>query len=237
MPDPRPGPSRRSFRILLGLFVALLAANMGYLALRMWSGKEGMHRFSGDRQATRTELFLRLPPDSGAIVLLGDSHLEHFPIGEFFPGLPVVNRGVSASTLRDVADRARIGCGPDPALIVVHAGINDLFKGRPVERFEADLVALLDTLRAAHPDTPVVLDELLPTADRGMDPAVRRCNEVLHRLAAEYGVTVLPLYADFGRDGTIDPARTYDGVHLTAEGYERWAAVLRPVLLAHAHTP
>lgn len=237
MPDPRSGPSRRSFRILLALFVALLAANAGYLALRMWHANEGMHRFSGDRQAARTELFRRLPPDSGAIILLGDSHLEHFPLGEVFPGLPVVNRGVSASTLRDVADRVRISCGPAPALIVVHAGINDLFKHRPVERFEADLAALLDTLRTVHPRAPVLLDELLPTADRGMDGEVRRCNAVIHRLAGRYGVAVLPLYAAFEQRGTIDPTLTYDGVHLNAEGYDRWAALLRPVLTTPTPDP
>lgn len=237
MTDPRPGPSRRSFRLVLGLLIALAAANAGYLAMKAWRGPEGMHRYTGDRQQARNDLFQRLIPDSGAIVFLGDSHLEHFPVAELFPQLPVVNRGVSASTIEDVTRRVRFSCGPAPALIVVHVGINDLFKERPVERVEADLAALLDTLRSAYPAAPILLDELLPTADRGMDPAVRRCNDAIQHQAKRTGAELLPLYAAFAQGDMIDPVLTYDGVHLNAEGYDRWAGLLAPVLSRYARTP
>lgn len=237
MTDPRPGPSRRRFRLVLGLLIALTAANAGYFATKAWRGPQGMHRYTGDRQQARNDLFQRMIPDSGAIVFLGDSHLEHFPLTERFPGLPVVNRGVSASTVGDVMRRAAYSCGPSPSLIVVHAGINDLFKGRPVHRIEADLAALLDTLRSAHPAAPIVLDELLPTADRGMDADVRACNEALHRLAGRAGADVLPLYGAFAQGDVIDPSLTYDGVHLNADGYDRWADLLAPVFSRHAPTP
>ncbi|HMQ74635.1 MAG TPA: GDSL-type esterase/lipase family protein [Flavobacteriales bacterium] len=237
MPDPRPGPSRRSFRIVLGLLIGLAAANAGYLVVKAWRGPQGMHRFTGDRQRTRNDLFQRMIPDSGAIVFLGDSHLEHYPLTEVFPRLPVVNRGVSASTIEDVTRRVRFSCGPAPALIVVHVGINDLFKRRPVERFGSDLAALLDTLRSAHPSAPILVDELLPTADTGMDEQVRRCNATIHHQADRIGAEVLPLYDAFAQGGMIDPVLSYDGVHLNAEGYARWTTLLAPLLSQYTSTP
>ncbi len=222
---------------MLGLLIALAAANAGYLAMKAWRGPEGVHRYTGDRQPARNDLFQRMIPDSGAIIFLGDSHLEHYPLTEVFPGLPVVNRGVSASTVSDVMRRAGFSCGPSPALIVVHVGINDLFKGRPVDRIDADLTALLDALRSAHPSTPILLDELLPTADRGMDPAVRRCNEAIQHQARRIGAEVLPLYAAFAQGDVIAPTLSYDGVHLNAEGYDRWTGLLAPVLSRYARTP
>lgn len=223
--------------MVLGLLIALAAVNAGYLAVKAWRAPQGMHRFTGDRQQARNDLFQRMIPDSGAIVFLGDSHLEHYPLTELFPQLPVVNRGVSASTVEDVTRRVRFSCGPAPTLIVVHVGINDLFKGRPVERIEADLAALLDTLRTLHPRTPVVLDEVLPTADRGMDPHVRGCNEAIDRQAKRIGAQVLPLYAAFAQGEVIDPSLSYDGVHLNADGYDRWTTLLAPVLSRYAPTP
>jgi len=230
MPDPLTGPSRLRHRIVLGMLIALASVNVGYLVVRLLRAPAGMHRLSGDRQSARTDLFRLLPPDSGAIVLMGDSHLEHFPLTELFPGLPVVNRGVSGSTTRDALARAQVSCGAAPARIVVHVGVNDLFKGGDAAQFEADLSALLDTLRKSHPSTPITVDELLPTADRGMDSEVRRCNAAIARAAARPGITVLPLYAAFNAGDGIDPTLTYDGVHLNAKGYAKWTDLLKPVI-------
>ena len=50
-------------------------------------------------------------------------------------------------------------------------------------------------------------------------------------LAALRGLRLLDLYGPFD-DGTgsLRDRETYDGLHLTVDGYERWANELEPVL-------
>jgi lysophospholipase L1-like esterase len=46
------------------------------------------------------------------------------------------------------------------------------------------------------------------------------------------GVTYLDLDSVLRKDGLIDPAFTFDGLHLNAQGYLRLAAVLQEALPA-----
>ena len=224
-----PGPSRRAFRTVATLLVVLVLLNI-VGALWYVNRPRPVKPTALDRQNARTELFLRMRPDSNAIIFLGDSHTEYFPLQEIFPGLPVVNRGVSSSTSAQVLARAIGSCGPAPSMIFVQAGINDLFQRIPVDGFEASMTDLLDTLHATFPEARIVLQSLLPTMDAGMDPDVRRCNEVLARLAIERNLAYVDLYPVFAARDLIDERLTYDGVHLTAAGYFKWAEMIRPLL-------
>ena len=115
-------------------------------------------------------------------------------------------------------------------MIFVQAWITDLFQRIPVDGFEASMTDLLDTLHATFPEARIVVQSLLPTMDAGMDPDVRRCNEVLARLAAERDLAYVDLYPVFAARDLIDERLTYDGVHLTAAGYFKWAEMIRPLL-------
>ena len=229
MTDDRPGPTRAAYRRVTTLLVLLVMAN---LAIGLWylNRPRLVKPTHLDRQNARTALFQQMRPDSNAIIFLGDSHTEYFPVADFFPNLPVVNRGVSASTSAQVLSRAVISCGSAPTMILVQAGINDLFQGRSVDQFGSSITALIDTLQTTFPQARIVVQSLIPTKDADMDGDVRRCNALLQKLAQQRNLPYIDLYTPFAEGDVIADRYTYDGVHLTAEGYLKWADLLRPVL-------
>lgn len=229
MTSHRPGPSRSAYRLVSTLLALLVLANLG-IGLWYLNRPRLVKPTHLDRQNARTELFGHIRPDSNAIIFLGDSHTEYFPVHDLFPGLPVVNRGVGASTTAQVRARAMISCGPAPAMILVQAGINDLFQGRSVDEFDASITALMDTLRTVFPQARMVVQSLIPTKDVNMDDDVRRCNELLNDIAQRHGLPYVDLYAPFANGQVIADRYTYDGVHLTAAGYLIWADLLRPLM-------
>ena len=83
------------------------------------------------------------PRPAGAVVAIGDSLTEgHFMApADSWPALlgerlrrPVVNLGVSGETASQVDARiARQGLPPQPALVLVCVGANDILRGLPEE--------------------------------------------------------------------------------------------------------
>lgn len=111
MPVDGQGPSRRIFRIILWSLIALLAIDAWLFTWWLMREPAGSLPEKRTRMVARHEIFAQLPPDSGAIIFLGDSHTEGFPLNEMFPGLPVVNLGVGNSTSEDLLESALISCG------------------------------------------------------------------------------------------------------------------------------
>ena len=72
-----------------------------------------------------------------------------------------------------------------------------------------------------------MIQTVLPSVELGAE--VIATNEAIRRFAADRGLDVLDLYPEFDDgSGALRDAETYDGVHLTALGYDRWASLLGP---------
>lgn len=229
MPD-KQRPSPRAFRILAIAAALLLLANIGVVLWYLLRPPSIESIAVEPRQFARIHLFRSLPVDSGAIVFIGDSHTEQFHLAEWLDDQRVVNRGIGGITVPDVAAFAPDVCGPAPAAIFVQCGINDLMQGTSATACASHLNTLLADLHKRFPAARIVLQSLLPTADKGMDTEVRAVNTRLADIAREQAITYVDLYTDFAVEDHIDPALTYDGLHLTGAGYARWAARIKPLL-------
>lgn len=150
-------------------------------------------------------------PNSADVVLLGDSLTDHGRWSELLPGR-VANRGIGRDTVDMVAARAdRLPDGP----VFVMVGVNDLSLGRSV----ADVVASYEVLLDRLGDRRVIVQSVLGPANL----PVPELNEALSKLSARRGLEFLDLTPLLGY-----PLRpTYDGIHLTAEGYRLWAAEIK----------
>ncbi len=93
---------------------------------------------------------------------------------------------------------------------------------------------IVETIRQQSPNTRVLLHGIFP---RGQTPVEKErlnniaINQMIQRLADGESV----VYADFSpaflaADGTISPEIMPDYLHLSREGYERWAHSLEPLL-------
>jgi lysophospholipase L1-like esterase len=140
-----------------------------------------------------------------------------------------VNLSVSGATtdlcVRDQLPRlARMTRTPDVVTLAI--GANDIAAFDP-ERFERNLVAILDAL----PATTIVADLpcfFLPGPER----RVRAANGIVRRLALERGLTVVPLHEATRRQGLRGTLRNSAGdlFHPNDAGYRVWASAFVPAV-------
>jgi lysophospholipase L1-like esterase len=137
------------------------------------------------------------------------------------PTLRFRNCGVYGQRTDEIARRLD-DCAKDAQALVVQGGINDIVQGRPVEQAADNLRRMVE--RGKRLVGRVALVELLPWNNGypRADPKIRRLNALIHELARDEDVTVLPFYStleDPERAGRMREAWTPDGDHPSVEGY------------------
>jgi len=173
------------------------------------------------------------------VVLLGDSLTEGFDVTQYFPGHPVVNRGISSDVIgnglapgdnRGVLQRLDCTAFPCPASdVFVLIGINDLGDGHGLDVMEQGYRELLQRLHTVAPDARLHVESLLPT--RGPyahhNENVRRFNLRLRRLAVEFHAEYLDLHALLVDDqGELKAECTREGLHLNERGCQIWQGAI-----------
>jgi len=173
----------------------------------------------------RDQRVLRAPITTASIVMLGDSITEEGPWETAFADLPIANRGYSGYTTAQLVDVAREVAAEQPRAVYVLTGTNDIRDGHPPSWTIRHLAEILDEFAASAPRTDVVLQTILPRADRNADVDI--ANVAIVGLAEQRGLAVLDLHAVFdnGR-GALRAEETRDGLHLNDAGNERWSDVL-----------
>ena len=139
------------------------------------------------------------------------------------PGLELRNCGVYGERAEEIERRLE-GCAAGVDALVVQGGINDVAQGRPVEDAAAALRRMVG--RGLSLGLAVALADVLPWNNGwpAAEQEIRRLNELVHALAAEDGVPVLPFHdtlEDPERPGRMREDWTDDGDHPSVEGYRR----------------
>ncbi len=176
----------------------------------------------------------------GHVVLLGDSLTEGFTPAQYFPGRPVLNRGINSDLIGNGLDPRdnrgilqRLDC---PAIdcsatdIFILIGINDLGDGHELAVMELGYREILKHLHTCAPAARIHVESLLPTRGNFArhNANIRNFNERLRRLAGEWGDDYLDLHALMQDDqGELKPAYTREGLHLNAAGYAVWQAAIQ----------
>ena len=183
------------------------------------------------------------------VVFFGDSITDGWgrSVGEFFPGKPYVNRGISGQTtpqmlLRFQQDVVHL----HPAAVVILAGTNDIAGNTgPTtnQMIEDNFTSMTDI--AKQSGIKVVMASILPAYSYPWKPSIqpveriRQLNLWLKGFCAQHGCVYLDYYTAMADEkGAMRPGLASDGVHPTAQGY----AVMAPLAekaIAHvlAHVP
>jgi lysophospholipase L1-like esterase len=168
------------------------------------------------------------------VVFVGDSITYACNWAATLGNSNIVNQGVSGDTTRDILARLDSVADPQARAYFIMAGINDLTRGIPPDETVSNIRKIVLTLKQASPDADIVLQSILPVNSR-IRPfpfetsLVKDVNDELRQIAdVKTRVVFLDLYPSFlDGNGRLKNEFTYDGLHLSAAGYETWAEILR----------
>lgn len=100
------------------------------------------------------------------MVLAGDSLSLWFPSELLPPEASWLNQGISGETSTGLLRRLKLFDPTQPETVFVMIGINDLLHGVPAETIVANQHEIILHLKAAHPQAQIVVQSILPHADR-----------------------------------------------------------------------
>jgi lysophospholipase L1-like esterase len=139
------------------------------------------------------------------------------------PRLEFRNYGIYGQRTDEIAARLEArAAGAD--ILVVQGGINDIAQGRSVAAAAENLRWMVR--RGRELGLGVALADVLPWNNGWpeAEPRIRRLNELVHALAHEEGVAILPFHdtlEDPDRPGRMREEWTAEGDHPSVEGYRR----------------
>jgi len=149
------------------------------------------------------------------------------------PDWDVVNQGVNAQRSDVIAARfAEDVVRLKPAVVVVIAGVNDVYQGRPAQHVKEQLVAMYNM--AHHAGIKVVAGTIIPynTATADQNARMREINEWIRAQAtADPRIAFVDTRAAVSAPGRPDMlASSPDGLHPDAAGYRKMADAIAPAI-------
>jgi len=185
----------------------------------------------------RVDTFMKTPVQSGAWVFLGDSLTDYAPTQELF-GVRALNRGIAGDTVSDMGNRASEVSRHAPSVIVLWGGTNDLLAGAGCEEVVRRILNLAAVLNQSSPLSRLIVLGLPPIADRlangqaGLRSGIACVNRLLgERISEVKAQFANPATVLADQSGALGVAYSFDGIHLSGDGYRAWAAWLSPMLL------
>src|SRR6476646_1652203 len=182
-------------------------------------------RYYADNQRLK-----QLPPEPGRVVFLGDSITDAWKLGQYFPGKPYVNRGISGQTTPQMLVRMF----PDvialkPAALLVYAGTNDIAgnTGPSTLTMVEDNLQAITELAQAH-GIKVILCSVTPVSDyTARKQTLQRPPADILKLNAwmrEYAASANAVFADYfaalvDETGMLKQGFSGDGLHPNDKGY------------------
>lgn len=179
----------------------------------------------------------------GKLLFIGDSITQGWEGSgreiwdDYYGQRQAVNLGFSGDRTEHALWRLEKGNfeGVDPELAVVMIGTNNTgHSQQPAAETAAGVEAIVETLGERFPEMPVLLLGLFPRGETPDDP-LRKLNADINARIAEFDDAERVHYLDIGRafldeDGVLSKEIMPDLLHLSEEGYARWAAAMEEKL-------
>lgn len=214
------------------MLIPFLLAMLAVLIVLFFLSRAAVERIEKNHYEQRADLYRFTPIKEGDIVFLGDSITDGGCWEEFFPGLPVKNRGINADTTEGVLNRLGTILYRSPAAIFLLIGTNDLawWAYRHDDEILETYEKILQNCMMVSPITKVFVQSILPRKKK-VSKHILRLNERLQGLAKKYGDEYIDLYPRFvDKEGAMKSHFTNDHLHLMSPGYKKWVEILTPYL-------
>jgi lysophospholipase L1-like esterase len=207
-----------SFLLLLGHSASAQGYDTLYRANKTYTVQMALHRLYSMQRA--------------AIVMLGNSITYGVNWVELMGRQNIANRGIGGDNTYGMLNRMENVYSLKPKVCCVMAGINDIYAGIPVDTIFANYKKIIAGLRD-HNVIPVIQSTLFVNAkwkkaDEN-NPHVSQLNGLLKKFAADQKIDFLDINKHVAPNNVLRDECTFDGIHLTAAGYEPWRTELEQV--------
>lgn len=175
------------------------------------------------------------PPTHGDVLFLGSSTIVSWNLAKAFPTVRTINRGVWSASIDDFVMRVdRLVVPYAPRVIVLYAGDNDINAGATSEQVAVEFERFAFAVQARLPDTRIVFIGLKPSPQRWRQiHRMRAANDLIREFCA-HDDRLAFVDVDNAMLGWDEKPRPElfltDGLHLSAQGYELWSALVAPFL-------
>jgi lysophospholipase L1-like esterase len=197
---------------------------------------EHLDRFEQEIQAFEAADATNMPPQN-AVLFVGSSSIRMWnSLAEDFAPLPVINRGFGGSTIPEVSYYAkRVIYKYQPSVVVFYCGDNDLASSDPPALAFQNFKKFIGETEKNLKGTPIVFISAKPSPSRwNLWRNYQQFNAMVEQFAnnrpnlryVDISSTLLDA------NGQPDPAFfAEDKLHLNSQGYAKWTAVLKPVVM------
>ena len=220
-------------KISLG-YLLCLAFTFAHAQRPKWDStyRPGLYKF-------KVQLYESYPHSKKDIVFLGNSITDRVDWNELLGMVHVHNRGISGDITFGVLQRLNEVIDGYPEKVFILIGINDVSRNIPDSLIANNYREIVDRIKKASPRTKIYFQTLLPVNNEftqfknhyNKDEHILWLNQQIKALGKEKGITVIDLYPHFlDQQQKLDKKYTLDGLHLNAEGYKVWAAILKKYL-------
>lgn len=164
------------------------------------------------------------------VVAFGDSITEGANWNELIHGTKVINRGISGDTSFGLVKRLHQVTKLSPKIVFIMVGVNDFGYGVNVDDVFLNYKKIVEVL--TQRGIIVVVHSTLYSSKkyRLVNSKINLLNEKLSEYCLSNNFEYLDLNETLSPDGFLKEINTYDGIHLSAEGYLAWATMIRDVL-------
>jgi len=217
----------------MGIILILLSAGNWVSAQDLVAGWDSTYRPVTYPLLTRQ--FKSFAHSSKDIVFLGNSITFGVDWYELLQEPNARNRGISGDITFGVLQRLQEVIDGKPAKLFILIGINDITRNVPDSLIIRNHKKIIERVQAGSPGTKIFLQSILPVNDSfpqhksiaGKSNKVLEINRALKEVAREYHVNYIDLHTAFcDKEGKLASGLTYDGLHLSLEGYQLWRELL-----------
>ena len=163
------------------------------------------------------------------VVFVGDSLTERVKWNELFPHLQTKNRGISSDTTEGVLARLDSVVQTEPKKIFIMIGINDIAQGKSMQDAIYNYENIISSLKETLPKSEIYIQSVLPVSGsyKNFNKSVVQYNDLLKVIVEEQSVTYIDLWSEFlDEQGMLKEEYSYDGIHLSADGYRKWREII-----------
>ncbi|MFC3932525.1 GDSL-type esterase/lipase family protein [Streptococcus dentapri] len=187
-------------------------------------------------QQEKCQQFQQNSPKEQALLFIGDSIIEFFPLKKFLgQNLNLVNHGIAGISANWLSEHVQEVLGQqNPNKIFLLIGTNDIGMGYALDEIIGHIEKIINELRIHAYGSSISLISILPvneSPDYQAKVKIRRNNTIRalnHRLENLVGIEFINVYgALLDNLGQLAEPYTQEGLHLTQEGYEQLARALK----------